>query len=595
MDQENPLISYEEAFENSVRKAFDILGFRAAPIIEKPRSGQSDLCLVVFSLVREVGKPPMEIAEMISEAMGEDGRWSLEASGGYLNCIFQRDRFTTETAEYIWSMRDTLGSGEPTGVRVVVEHTSANPNGPFHVGRARNPVIGDTLVRLLRLAGNDVEAQYWVNDMGKQVMILVWGMKNIDGADLPEAGRDKTDHQLVRYYQAANSMMEERPEVEGQIGALLRNYEEAVKEKDWNRVISPEGTGEVRAFEIKEACMGVLLGMVDSLARMGVSLDSFLYESRVVEDHSLWDVIEELKKSPLCREEDGALFLDLSNLIKGGDDDNYKRRFVFTRSDGSALYTTRDLAYHRWKLEDCDIAINILGEDHRYQSLMLDLALDELGVGKRPEVVFYSFVSLPEGKMSTRRNRVVFLDDLLDEAVERAREEVERRRDDLGRSELDEIAHIVGIGALRFNMVRVQPEKKIVFRWEEALNFEGATAPFVQYSHARACSILRNHGSRVEGEMDWTMLVEGAEKDLVKKMAGFPLVVDRSARERKIHLIPQYLVELSSSFNDFYRDCPVLNEKDRKRMMARLALVTVARNVLRTGLETLGITAPEVM
>jgi arginyl-tRNA synthetase len=595
MDPVNPHISYEEAFRRAVQEAFNDLHIAVAPIIERPRSGHSDLCLVVFQLVKELGKNPQEITDMVKDAMGTDKRWTLEASGGYLNCIFDKDRFTRDTAAYIWSFKDSPGAGDPTGIRVVVEHTSANPNGPFHVGRARNPVIGDTLVRLLRLAGNQVEAQYWVNDMGKQVMILVWGLKNIDLSDLEETGRDKTDHRLVRYYQAANSRMEEDPDVDEQIGTLLKNYEEAVRDGEWDRLISPVGCCEVRAGEIKDACNGVLEGMVGSLARMGVSLDRFVYESRVVEDHSLWDVIEGLKRSPLCREEDGAFYLDLSDLIKGGDDDKFKRRFVFTRSDGSALYTTRDLAYHKWKLDGCDRAINILGEDHRYQSLMLDLALDELGTGKKPEAVFYSFVSLPEGKMSTRRNRVVFLDDLLDEAVDRAREEVENRREDLDPDELQRIAHIVGIGALRFNIVKVQPEKKIVFRWEEALNFDGATAPFVQYSHARACSILRNHGSGVDGKMDWSKLVEKAEKDLVKKLAEFPLVVQKAAEDRKVHLIPQYLVEVSSGFNEFYRDCPVLNEKDRDRMMARLALVMITRNVLSTGLETLGITAPEMM
>jgi len=595
MDPSDPAIEYEASFRRSVEEVYRKLGISGAPVIERPRSGQADLCLVTFAATKELGLRPEEVTEKVLSMMDEDPRWVLEASGGYLNCNFSVERFLKETGDHLWSNRDHLGEGHSTGIKVIVEHTSANPNGPFHVGRARNPIIGDTLVRLLRMYGHEVESQYWVNDMGKQVMILTWGIRNIPGSDLPEPGRDKTDHELVRFYQAANSRMESDPAVEEEINSLLLNYEEAVKEGNWGRPISSGGRPVITASSIKEAVRGVLQGMVGSLRRLGVDLDSFVYESQVVEDHSLWDVIEGLRKSPLFRVEDEAGYLDLSDKIKGGDDDKFKRRFVFTRSDGSALYTTRDLAYHSWKLSRCDLAVNVLGEDHRYQSQMLSLALNELGFEKVPEVVFYAFVSLPEGKMSTRKNRVVFLDDLLDEAVERARAEVEKRRDDLSEEELAAISEIVGIGALRFNVVKVQPEKKMVFKWEEALNFEGSSAPFVQYSHARACSIIRNHGSEFVGVPDWSTLVEPSEASLLKVLGRFSHTVAEAAEKRKIHLLPLYLVEAASAFNDFYRDCPVLNEADPKRRGARLALVTLARGVLAKGLSCLGIQAPEQM
>jgi arginyl-tRNA synthetase len=141
----------------------------------------------------------------------------------------------------------------------------------------------------------------------------------------------------------------------------------------------------------------------------------------------------------------------------------------------------------------------------------------------------------------------------------------------------------------------VQPEKKIIFKWEEALNFDGSSAPFVQYSHARACSILRNWGLEVIHDPDWSKLVEGSEKELVKVLARFPLVIEESALKRKIHLVPLYLVEVASAFNEFYRDCPVLNENDEMRMITRLALVTLTRNVLRDGLDVIGVRAPERM
>ncbi len=595
MDPANTLVSYEVAFRDAVRGAFDRLGIVTDPVIESPRSSQADLCLVTFPLAKALKKPLQEISDMILQELGADARWELGASGGYLNCNFKDDPFIPEMATYIWSKGEGIGVSGSRNEKATIEHTSANPNGPFHVGRARNPIIGDTLVRSLRMVGYDVEAQYWVNDMGKQVMILAWGIKNISEKELPESARDKEDHKLVRYYQAANAMMEEDDQVKREINILLKNYEEAVKDGNWDMVISDPKSVEIKAADIRDACKGVLQGMTESLSRLGVNIDTFIYESQVVEDHSLWDVIDDLKKSSLFRDEDGANFLDLSDLIKGGDEDQFKRRFVFTRSDGSALYTTRDLAYHKWKLDRCDLAVNVLGEDHRYQSTMLQLALKELNVQQRPEVVFYAFVSLPDGKMSTRRNRVVFLDDLLDEAIDRAREEVLKRRDDLTEEELKEISETVGTGALRFNMIKVQPEKKMVFHWEDALSFEGSSAPFVQYSHARACSILRKFGGPVQGEMDWSKLVEPAEKDLVKKLAGFPAVIEKAALEWKMHLIPLYLVGAASAFNEFYRDCPVLTEPDQERKLARLAVVRMTRDVLASGLGPLGIRAPEMM
>jgi arginyl-tRNA synthetase len=189
----------------------------------------------------------------------------------------------------------------------------------------------------------------------------------------------------------------------------------------------------------------------------------------------------------------------------------------------------------------------------------------------------------------------VVLDDLLDEAVSNAMDEVKKRRSDLPPEALEAISRSVGIGALRFNLVKVQPEKQIVFRWEEALNFDGATAPFVQYSHARACSILAKDPEGFHGEVDWSSLVEPSEMKLVRKLSELGPVISTGARERKVHLMAPYLVELASLFNEFYRDCPVLKEEDPARRKARMALVELSRRVLGRGLWCLGIDAPRSM
>jgi arginyl-tRNA synthetase len=300
-------------------------------------------------------------------------------------------------------------------------------------------------------------------------------------------------------------------------------------------------------------------------------------------------VVDGLKRAPCVGEEDGALFLDLKDFGVHGKD----TRFFFTRRDGTTLYTTRDIAYHIYKLAHCDHAINVLGEDHKLESRQLAVALQLLGAKKLPEALFYSFVSLPEGKMSTRQNRVVYLDDLIDEAVERAYDEVRKRRSDLAEQRMRQIAEIVGVGALRFNVIRVQPEKQIVFHWEEALNFEGNSAPFIQYSHARCCSILEK--SQGYGSWSEEVLRAPQEAELARELARYPEIVLDAARQRRPHLVAAYAHECAASLNQFYKSCPVLKAETALLRDSRLAMVDASRWVLRNALTLLGIAAPEEM
>ncbi|HTX44011.1 MAG TPA: arginine--tRNA ligase, partial [Methanocella sp.] len=261
--------------------------------------------------------------------------------------------------------------------------------------------------------------------------------------------------------------------------------------------------------------------------------------------------------------------------------------------DGTSLYTTRDIAYHMWKLSGCEEAVNVLGEDQKLAMQRLEATLKILGEKKVPRIVFYSFVSLPEGRMSTRKGVVVNLDDLLDEAVARAYVEVDKRREDLSEDKKRKIADLVGIGAVRFDIVRVAPEKSITFKWEQALDFEKQGAPFIQYAHARACSIIERAAAG-PGKYDAAALKEKEEAALIKKMAQLPYVVGIAAGELKPHLIASYARELAEAFNQFYRYVPVLNAEPGFRE-ARLALVDASRITLANALDLLGIAAPEEM
>ena len=269
--------------------------------------------------------------------------------------------------------------------------------------------------------------------------------------------------------------------------------------------------------------------------------------------------------------------------------------FFFLRKDGTTLYATRDIAFHLWKAKNADLLVNVLGEDHKLESKQVEIALTLVGAKKVPKAIFYSFVSLPGGKMSTRKARVVYVDELIKECINLAFSEVKKRRgNELSDKKMKQIAEIVGIGALRYNIIKVQPEKDIVFKWEEALNFEGNASPFIQYSHARACSILSKKDIDFK-DLDATMLTHESEENLIKKLAKFPLVLEEACEGFKPHIIPLYLFEVASQFNKFYRDCPVLPEKNIKIKNSRLFLVNATRIVLKNGLDLLGIIAPKEM
>ena len=536
-----------------------------------------DFAFPCFSLAPLVKKSPNDIAENLADKI-EKSKWiaKAEAKGGYVNFFVDDEYLISSTLRSIFEMKEKYGHLQKKNKKVIIEHTSANPNGPLHVGRARNPIIGDTLVRIFKAAGYDVESQFYLDDMGKQVAILAWGLNNLDSKNVPKSEYDKPDHQNVGFYQAANELMEKDEKVAEEIGEIVKRSEH----------------GESKTIElIHKAYALVLEGINESLHRINIQIDKYIPESTFVRDKSVEQVINKLKKTKYCHEEDGAFYLDLESFgIQGRN-----TKFFFLRKDGTTLYATRDVAYHQWKAKHADLLINVLGEDHKLESRQVEIALKLLGTKISPRVLFYAFVSMPGGKMSTRRARVVCLDELLDECIERAYREVEKRRgNELSEGEMKKIAEMVGIGSLRYNIIKVQPEKDIVFRWEEALNFEGNAVPFIQYAHARACSIL----SKIKDEkrdFDSNALKHDSEVKLMKQLARFPLFIEDASSGYKPHIIANYLYETASKFNQFYRDCPVLSEKNTMLGKSRITLVDATRIVLNNALELLGISAPEEM
>ncbi len=562
-----------------------------------PPEGIGDLAYPMFRFAGPFRRAPAEIANAAAEmAQGREleNIGKIVASGPYVNFHADTGRMAEETLRAVLEMGNGYGSLPQRKERIIVEHTSANPTGPLHVGRARNPIIGDTIARILKRAGYDVTTEYYADDMGKQAAILTWAVENLK--DVPEPEKEKEDHRLVGYYQAANRLMEESEATKKEIEDLLYRCEH----------------GDEKAMErIKTVCERSLGGILETMKRLDISYDKITWESDFVLNGDVSQIIETLKKSEYAVEEDRAYYLDLTDFAGEFGIHGRSARVFFQRGDGTSLYQTRDMAYHLDKIKRCDIALNILGEDHKLQSKQVVIGLSVF-LNEKPEArgngwcfnegciepIFYSFVTLPEGKMSTRKGRVVFIDDLLDEAKARALEEVKKRRSDISEDEMDEIAELVGTGAVRYNIIRVQADKKMVFRWEDALNFDGSSAPFIQYSHARARSILRKAGYSTPESADYRslseILTDEREIALIKELSRFPDVIRECAEGRKGHPLTSYAQAVASSFNQFYRYVPVLRAEGKERE-ARLMLVDATATVLASVLETLGIVAPERM
>lgn len=577
--QPDPLEHFRAEAERVLRAAIAALGVEGVePKLTRAPEGKGDFAFACHPLAAKLRKSPNVIAAELLQRVPPSDLVAPRVEGPYLNFDMADELLAGEVLDSALERGEKFGTLPSTGQRVIVEHTSANPTGPFHVGRARNPIIGDSLARVLRAAGDHVATEYYVNDMGKQVITLTWGARHLRPEDVKAPERAKPDFELVSRYQKASEMLDRDPVVAGHIAEMLQRYER----------------GEPQTAQmVRETVEQMLRGMTESLHRLRVKVDHFAWESRYVFNGDVDRVFEQLKRSARMREEEGAYYLDLEGLGIAGK----SQKFFVARKDGTTLYPLRDVAYHLDKFHRCDRAVDVLGEDHKLEAKQLAIALQELGETRVPDVVFYAFVSLPEGRMSTRKGTVVYIDDLLDEAEERAFAEVQKRRPELDEARMRAIAKIVGIGAVRFNIASVQAEKGIQFKWEEALDFEGASAPFVQYAHARAASILRkaaDEGAKPGDAHSAALLKEPNELALLRVLGRLPGLVKQSAAESKVHPLAAYAVELANAFNQFYRDSPVLQAAAEVRA-ARLALVLAAKHGLHNTLDLLGVEAPESM
>jgi arginyl-tRNA synthetase len=542
-------------------------------------SAEGDVALPTHRFAKTLRQAPEQFAGSLVEHLSPiSGVASVSSTGAFVNLRVDPALLATETLSRVFARAERYGHGEPTSTITCVEHTSANPTGPLHIGRVRNGIVGDTLARVLRASGAPLTTQYYVDDLGRQAAMITWIWSKpptqwpveiaVGAAASPPEGESE-DARLGRPYPFVSAYLKEHADAQAEVAALVQQIE----------------SGNPPPLH-RELIEKILAGMLAALGRIGIRFDEFVWESSFLQDRSVDGVIERLDRAPhAARQPNGAGAIDVSayGLPKESS------TVVYTRANGTSLYVTRDIAYHLSKFARFERVIDVLGQDHRLHSKTLDALLAEIGESRRPTFVIYQDLTVPGGgRMSTRGGTAVWLHELIEEAVQRARAEVLARRPDLDRAELERIAEAVATGAIRYHIVRVAPEKPVIFQWEDALSFEGRSGPFIQYAFARATSILeRSEESHPGSTYSVERLLGVEEQALIRILARFPRVVREVARTGHVHSIAGYAHELADQFNRFYHAVPVLTSGEDRP--SRLALVAATRQTLGNALELLGI------
>jgi len=551
---------------------FPTIGENDILISTPPDIKMGDIAIPLFALSKKLNIPLPSLSELCIPIVDvKPYVVKVERAGGYLNLFLDRNIIAGEIVKQVFSEKDRYGAlGTGIGKRALIEHTSINPNASPHVGRARNAMVGDCLSRLFRFEGYDTEVHYYVNDMGRQIGLLVLIADEIENLDFDG---------ILQAYVRANQRAENDPEFAQKGYELLAKME--------------QGDEEVRKkfFKVTEMC---LKGQLQVLSRLGVDYDYFDRESNFIESEELNKVLEMLKeKGALFIDEENRLTVDLSMLGYSYEEGRY---FVLRRANGSSMYGYRDLAYtiykgHRGTNEN----LIVLGEDHKLYFQQISLILSSAGY-KIPTPVFYSYILLKTGKMSTRQGNVVLLSDFLDEASSLALKRVEEQCKELSTGEQKLIAEQVAVSAIRFTVLRVTPLKNVIFDMDSALSFEGDTGPYLQYSCARIKSILRKYERDVPEDIsDRFTIQQDEEWILLRKIFDFPATISNSVEQHNPAIIAGFALDLAHAFTSFYHACPVLYAEDEETIKTRIQICWATLQTMQNALNLLGIPVPERM
>jgi arginyl-tRNA synthetase len=523
-------------------------------------------------------------AQEIAEAVLKDldtitGFIRIEAQNGYLNLYMDPAEYAQRVIDIVLEQGDAFGKGEPEKQRVMVEYSQPNTHKAFHVGHLRNVILGGAMSNILEFAGYDTVRANYIGDIGWHVIQWLWCYLRFHAGEEPEGDRTRWMQDI---YAEASQLVEDNRELEAEAREVFARWERGDSELNdlWKktRQWSLEGFNEI--YDI-----------------LGEKFDVFFYESEVEKPGK--KLVEDLIKKGLAVDErstGGPVVVKLDELL-GLEKETY-RVLVILRSDGTSLYATKDIPLAIKKFKEWQIDKSIYVIDVR-QSLYLKQIfklLEIMGFKQAKECyhLSYEIVNLPgDVTISSREGTIVMFDDLIHEAFKRAYEIVEEKNPTLSESQKEEIAQIVALGAIKYPMLAVDNNKVAVFDWERALDFEGQAAPYIQYAHVRANSILNKAGA-IPDPVPPKHELEAQEISLLDHLSRFPDEVKRSAGDYKPLTIANYAYDLSKTFTDFYQHCPVL-KADQDVRGFRLRLTAATKQTLANSLRLLGITAPQVM
>jgi arginyl-tRNA synthetase len=567
---------------------------------------EGDMTIVVFPFVKLAGRNPEQLAnelgaEMIKES---DMIAKFNVVKGFLNLLIS-DKFWMDFFKANHENRE-FGRKPVSGKNVVIEYSSPNTNKPLHLGHIRNNLLGWSVSEIMKANGKKVVRVNLVNDRGIHICksMLAW-LKWGNGCT-PESTGKKGDHLIGDFYVLFDKKFKE--EVKSLLPADYDALDEKAKEEAKAKA-EAESTlmQEAREMLVKWEAndpevrhlwetmnQWVYDGFDVTYKRMGVSFEKIYYESQT---YLLGKALvqEGLEKGVLYRRDDNSVWCDLRD--EGLDEK------LLLRRDGTSVYMTQDLgtAQLRVKEYDPEKLIYVVGNEQIYHFDVLKRVLVRLGRewGNDIEHLSYGMVELPNGKMKSREGTVVDADDLMDEMVATAKavsDELGKAKD-LSPEEADKLYHTIGLGALKYFILKVDPKKTMLFNPEESIDFNGNTGPFVQYTHARICSVLRKaeeQGIKLESEVKVSDL-QPKEKEIIVMMYGWPMVLNQAAENRSPAMIANFIFDLAKEFNQFSQECSILKEPDADRRMFRLQVCDMVAALLRNASELLGIGMPERM
>ena len=558
---------------------------------------EGNITLVVFPFVKAARKAPAQVATEIGEwlmANGEGLVAKYNAVQGFLNLVIN-DAFWVGQLEAI-DKDENYGQQPDRNQLMMVEYSSPNTNKPLHLGHVRNNLLGWSIAQIQEANGWKVVKTNIVNDRGIHICKSMLAWQKFGNGETPESSGKKGDHLIGDYYVRFDK------EYRKQIAEMMANGtdEETAKReaplmKEAQEMLLKweQGDKEVRDLWAKMNSW-VYAGFDETYKRLGVAFDKIYYESNTyLEGKS--EVEKGLAAGQFYRREDGSVWADLT---KDGLDVK-----LLLRSDGTSVYMTQDIGTAKLRFQDypIDKMVYVVGNEQEYHFKVLSILLDRLGFPFGKELVHFSYgmVELPNGKMKSREGTVVDADDLMDKMVEDAREISKDKVNTLQgitEAEADEIARKVGLGALKYFILKVDPRKNMLFNPEESIDFNGNTGPFIQYTYARIQSVLRKAASESRNTViPESPTLEDKELALIQRLTEYPAIVRQAGDDFSPAVICNYAYALACDFNSFYHDLSILNEPDAAKRALRLLLAKNVAKVIRSAMNLLGIEVPERM